>query len=66
MLPQYVSFHAPKVPQVLEFLLYKTNRLPFSIICSVIDAQRTSECGIRTSVTKGGETGGGKIYGGGA
>ena len=39
----FVSFHAPKIPQDLEFLLYKTNRFHFSVLCSVIDAQRTSE-----------------------
>ena len=41
----FVSSHAPKIPQDLEFLLHKTNSFPFPVVCSVIDAQMMSERG---------------------
>ena len=49
----FVSFHAPQIPQDLEFLLYNTNIFHFVVVCSVIqylylynvDVQMMSECG---------------------
>ena len=45
----FVSSHAPKIPQDLEFLLHKTNSFPFPVVCSVIDAQMMSGCGKNVS-----------------